>query len=193
MSENCAKVLVTASPLKDGNPRRDEEDFHLVSDDDGHIHLVDIHPLDVDIEPKFDALTSVVFRLFTRSNPTVAQIINLNNDAQLTNSNFDANREIRFHAHGWNSGSPISGAFVRNALLVRGDFNVFTVDWGAGSNTPEYALARSRVNSVGAVLALYADWINTRGVPFASMSAIGLSLGAHVVVRIELNCFENEK
>lgn len=61
---------------------------------------------------------------------------------------------------------------------------MFVADWGAGSNTPEYALARGRVNDVGVVCAMFVDWINSHGVPYTAMSAIGLSLGAHVVVSL---------
>lgn len=102
----------------------------------------------MDIEPRFNASSDVNFRLFTRSNPTAPQVINIFNDAELANSNFNPTHQTRFTIHGntvinnfyfsykfilflgWNFGGPLAGAFLRNAFLERGDFNVFTVDWG---------------------------------------------------------------
>lgn len=91
---NCKiRKLVAASPAL-----KDEEDWHLIPDADGKIHLVDIHPLDSDIEPQFNAFNDVVFRLFTRSNPT-PQVIGINNNAQLSSSNFNPNLQTRFTIH----------------------------------------------------------------------------------------------
>lgn len=83
---------------------------------------------------------------------------------------------------GWNFGGALAGAFLRSAWLDRDDFNVFTVDWGTGSITPNYALARGRVNAVGAVVAQFIDWINIHGVPFSNILVSGHSLGAHCAV-----------
>lgn len=148
------------------------------------MHLTDVHAVDIDIEPTFLPFTDVVFRLFTRLNPTTPQVVNINNVAQLLNSNFNPAHQTRFHVHGWNGGGPLSGAFIRNALIANGEFNVFVVDWGLGAITPNYALARGRVNGVGAVVGQYADFLNENGVPFSAMSAIGHSLGGHIVVSL---------
>ncbi|XP_037049497.1 lipase member H-like [Bradysia coprophila] len=174
-----------SSPILSNKPTNnteveDEQDWHLVPDGDGKLHIVNIHDgNDIDIEPNFVAFDQVVFRLFTRNNPTNAQTITIFNDAQLTNSFFLPSRQTRFTIHGWNFGGPMAGAFLRSAWLDRGDFNVFTVDWGTGAITPNYALARGRVNAVGAVVAQFIDWLNIRGVPFANILVSGHSLGAH--------------
>lgn len=122
----------------------------MIPDALGNMHLVDIKNYDVDeIVPAFNAFNDVVFRLFTRSNPTTPQVIVINNHAQLINSNFNVAHPSRFQIHGnlkfhsfeksvsnfkiclgWNGGGHAgTGAAVRNAYLERGDFNVFTVDW----------------------------------------------------------------
>lgn len=88
---------------------------------------------------------------------------------------------------GWNFGGALAGAFLRNAWLDRGDFNVFTVDWGTGAITPNYALARGRVNAVGAVVAQFIDWLNVRGVSFSNILVSGHSLGAHCAVSVSSN------
>lgn len=63
--------------------------------------------------------------------------------------------------------------------MNRGDnFNVFTVDWGIGATTPNYILARNRVNDAGQVVAQFIDFLNANGLPFSSVGLIGHSLGA---------------
>jgi len=157
-----------------------EEDWHLVPDADGKLHLVDIRALDMEVEPRFVPFTDVIFRLFTTSNPTAPQVITIYNDAQLLASNFNPALQTRFTIHGWNGGGPLAGAFLRNAFLQHGSFNVFTVDWGLGSITPNYPLARGRVTAVGQLVAQFIDWINTHGASFASISVTGHSLGGHI-------------
>lgn len=69
-------------------------------DTDGNLHLVDISSLDMDNAPAFNAPTDVIFRLFTRQNPTAAQTVPLNNNAVLNNSNYNPGLQTRFHIHG---------------------------------------------------------------------------------------------
>ncbi|KAJ6636328.1 Lipase member I [Pseudolycoriella hygida] len=157
-----------------------EEDWQLVPDSEGHMHLVDINNVDMEAEPAFNPDTDVIFRLWTRQNPTAGQIVTLGNNAQLAASNFVASRQTRFHAHGWNGGGPNTGALVRSALLEQLDCNVFVVDWGAGAQTPNYIAARNRVNPVGNVVGRYIIWINSHGTPYSIIGTIGHSLGAHV-------------
>lgn len=64
------------------------------------MHLVDTIDNELKNEPRFIAFNDVVFRLFTRNNPTVAQIVAIYNDAQLTSSNFNPTHQTRFHIHG---------------------------------------------------------------------------------------------
>jgi len=155
------------------------EDWQMVPDEDGNLHLVDINAVNMDAEPQFVA-TDIVFRLFTPQNPTAAQIIQLNNNAQLTASNYQPGRATRFHIHGWNGGGATTGAGQRNALIAQLNCNVFTVDWGVGAQTANYVAARNRVNLVGQTVANFIDWLNTsRGQAHSAITVIGHSLGAH--------------
>lgn len=72
----------------------------MVPDTDGKMHLVDIHSVDMEAEPAFNAPTDVIFRLWTRQNSASGQIVGLNNNGQLDASNYVASRQTRFHVHG---------------------------------------------------------------------------------------------
>lgn len=54
---------------------------------------------------------------------------------------------------------------------------MFTVDWGLGAGTPNYILARNRVNEVGQVLARFIDFLNEYGLNFSLIGVLGHSLG----------------
>jgi len=157
-----------------------QEDWQLIPDTDGNMHLVDINAVDMDAEPLFDAAADTRFHLFTRANPTVPQTIFLRNNPQLDGSNFVATRPTRFHIHGWGAGSANSGSEIRNAYLQQLDCNVFIVDWSVGSDTPNYILARNRVNGLGAAIADFILWIASRGTLYSQVMVMGHSLGAHV-------------
>lgn len=77
-----------------------EEDWQLVPDSDGHMHLVDISSVDMDAEPAFHAPTDVIFRLWTRQNSAEGRIVRMHNVGDLNASNFVASRQTRFHVHG---------------------------------------------------------------------------------------------
>lgn len=72
----------------------------MIPDASGHIHLIDIRMNDQEIAPLFNAFNDVIFRLFTRSNPTTPQFIRINNNDQLANSFFNVNHQTRLHIHG---------------------------------------------------------------------------------------------
>lgn len=158
----------------------DQEDWQLVPDSNGKLHLVDINSVDLAMEPQFDAFNDILFHLWTRANPVSHQTIRIHNNAQLDASNFHPQRQTRFHTHGWSAGGPTWGERIRTAMLNRLDCNYILLDWSAGSHTINYLAARNRVNQVGAVLAQFIDWINTRGTPFSAITVTGSSLGAHV-------------
>ncbi len=174
----------------------------------GHMHLVDIRSSDnqEEIAPLFNAFNDIVFRLFTRSNPTTPQVIQINNHGHLANSNFNVNHQTRIHIHGkilkfctfnsiyksivrflksgWQGGGhDNTGSVIRNAYINRGDFNVFTVDWGVGAGTVNYLLARNRVNEVGHVVAQFIDFLNVYGLPHSRVGLTGHSLGEYNFAR----------
>ncbi|XP_062555875.1 pancreatic triacylglycerol lipase-like [Armigeres subalbatus] len=155
----------------------------LVQDDAGNLHLVNPDPYTVigeELEPFFTPETDVIFRLFTRANPVHAQVLQWNNPASVSNSNFNPANPTRFTIHGWNGGET-SGlhANIRQNYFAVGDFNVISVDWGAGANTINYITARNRVASVGDIISRMVNTLVSAGMSRNSVSLIGHSLGAH--------------
>jgi len=181
-------ATVSASPIPEWEEVGEEfvtvadntEDWQLVPDTDGFLHLVDINAVDMEAEPLFVPAADIVIRLRTRQNTGAGFTVGLNNNAQLSASNFVASRPFTvYHIHGWNGGGAATGAAMSTAILNNQDANVFAVDWGVGAQTVNYIAARNRVGGVGGHCANYAVWLNSNGVAYANMVSIGHSLGAH--------------
>jgi hypothetical protein len=99
--------------------------WSIARNDDGRVHLVDLKPIEMEPEPQFNALNDVRFLLFTRNNPTSAQILNMHDLNTVRNSNWDPLRSVRFIIHGWQSNaSTAMNAFITRDLLARADHNV---------------------------------------------------------------------
>jgi len=182
-----AAATATAIPiLENGNVGNNFEavdkkgDWHLVPDFDGKMHLVDTSSVDMDAEPFFDPLADIHFRLFTRQNPSAGQLIVIHNNAQLAASNFNPTLPTRFMIHGWNGGGANSGGGMARAWLDQINCNAFGVDWGAGARTPNYILARNRVNVTGHVVGEYIQFLQRNGLSLSNVVVAGHSLGAHV-------------
>lgn len=78
---------------------RNTEDWQLVPDTDGNLHMVNIREISSDVTPSF-VPGDIVFRLFTRQNPTAATTVPFNNNAVLNSSNYNPALQTRFHIHG---------------------------------------------------------------------------------------------
>jgi pimeloyl-ACP methyl ester carboxylesterase len=157
--------------------------WNPVRDQDGRVHIFDRNPVELEQEPEpaFNAMTDVVFILFTRRNPTAGQIINFNMNS-VRNSQFAAAQGVRFIIHGWNSNrNTAMNNFMRNDFLALANHNVIVVDWGAGAQTPNYLTARNRVGDVGAAVARMMDELVGAGLSaFSRINVVGHSLGGHV-------------
>lgn len=97
----------------------------MTSDSQGNVHLLDLNPIEDAVEPAFVPANDVIFTLFTRLNPTVGQVINLNNEASIRNSNFNPAHPTRVTIHGWlgQAGDPIN-VNVNAAYFRHGEYNV---------------------------------------------------------------------
>lgn len=93
-------------------------------DQDGHMHLLDLNPIELEPEPAFDPNNDIHYLLFTRENPTTAQRITTDLET-VRNSNWNANNGVRLIIHGWNSGAGTAlNSFITRDLLSRDDHNV---------------------------------------------------------------------
>uniref|UniRef100_A0A0E4C745 Lipase domain-containing protein n=4 Tax=gambiae species complex TaxID=44542 RepID=A0A0E4C745_ANOGA len=160
------------------------DSWMLIPDGNGRLHLANLNPYNMDEtvpEPHFTAATDTIFRLYTRSNRDTPQVVGLNDAGSLSGSNFNAAHPTRFIIHGWNNdGFSEVNMILKDAWLDRGDFNVFTVDWGVGAQTINYPFARARVGAVGNVVSTFINFLQANtGITFASVSIAGHSLGAH--------------
>ncbi|XP_055538344.1 pancreatic triacylglycerol lipase-like [Wyeomyia smithii] len=161
-----------------------EQRHSLVYDARGNLHLVNQDPysvIDADLEPFFNAESDIIFRLYTRSNPNDEQVLVWSDPSTVQNSNFNPNHPTRFTVHGWNNdGSSAVHTNIRSNYFAVGDFNVISVDWGAGAQTINYISARNRVNAVGEIVSrMINTLVSASGVSRNTISIIGHSLGAH--------------
>lgn len=142
------------------------------------MHKDEIHSSEP--EGRFTAESDIVFLVFTRQNPTVGQIIQLENLDSLLSTNFNPANPTRFLIHGWNGGANAgSNNAPRNAYLEVGEFNVIVVDWGAGANS-NYITSRNRVGAVGAVVGRFIDFLVLQTEHrLDQIYVTGFSLGGH--------------
>ncbi|XP_022821802.1 pancreatic triacylglycerol lipase-like [Spodoptera litura] len=158
-----------------------ESRYIWMPDGDGKPHLVDLHePADVETIARNGANNQ--YWLFTRQNPTNAQILVNGNANSVANSNYRANRGLKVIVHGWNSnGNSAMNPQITSAFLAVQDVNVIVVDWRALANS-NYITATNGVPGVGQFLGNFLVWlINTAGGNWNNVHLVGFSLGAHVV------------
>lgn len=122
----------------------------------------------------------VVFRLYTRLEEN--RIVKLYDALLLTDSTFNVTQPTRFIIHGWRaSGKSKLNFNIRREYLRLGAFNVFIVDWGAGSNSVTYIRSKRRVKAVGKTVSDFIDFLHQQtGMDLTTVTVIGHSLGAHI-------------
>lgn len=162
-STNGEKVLVPSLSSDDG--------FEEVSTEDV-----------VEFTPFFVPETDIIFELFTQNNPNESQILSMSDPDSITGSYFDKNHPTRFTIHGWTGdGESSMNAYIRDAYMELGEFNVIYVDWGAAAQTPNYIAARNRVGPTGTQVGAFIQYLSeVTGASTREMTVIGYSLGAHV-------------
>ncbi|CAK1601792.1 unnamed protein product [Parnassius mnemosyne] len=151
-------------------------------DGNGVPHLVDLHEqLDDDfLRIKND--TDNQYWLYTRSNPTSAQLIIHGDKDTIWNSNYDGNKPLQVVVHGWNSDvNSYMNPLITSAFLAVLDTNVIVVDWSTLANS-NYFSATYGLPNVGQDLGNFLNWlIETAGGDWDHVHLVGFSLGAHVV------------
>lgn len=176
----CLIALVLGISAINCMPHSNGPKFAMVPDESGW-KLVNIN---AEPEPQnfYDPRTDIVFTLFTRNN-RAGQVIQWNDPSWIANSDFNPAHPTKVTVHGWRgaASSRVNGN-VHEALFQVGEFNCITVDWSVGAADLNYITARNRVGETGIVVAqLLRMIIAETGADVTQMSAIGHSLGGHVV------------
>lgn len=105
----------------------------LIPDAEGKMHLIDLNPYDVPIEPLFVAEKDVKFILSTRKTKKHGEEINFD-VSSIEDSTFDSNHPSRITLHGWNGDeTSFVNSKVTEEYLRLGDFNCIMVDWSRGA------------------------------------------------------------
>lgn len=178
-------AAVAANVIKDPTAGYKEGDrfFYFPGDGDDTLHLVDTEEF-VDhefIRSYTRNPNNNGYWLFTRANPTTAQVIEIFNANSLLNSNFDSSKPIKVLAHGWNGdGSNSMNRQLTEAFLQDGDYNVFVLDWRRLANR-NYLTAKNGVPAVGRGLGQFLSWLVSLGASYDNMHLVGFSLGGHLV------------
>ncbi|XP_077988166.1 pancreatic lipase-related protein 2-like [Glandiceps talaboti] len=121
------------------------------------------------------------YRLYTRNNRVVAQIVDPHDESSLRNSNFNTNQDTKFIIHGFTeSGDSQWMIDMKNEFLDLAAMNVFIVDWQDGASGPTYGQAKDNTESVGKETSDMIKFLNSvDNHAFGRVHIIGFSLGAH--------------
>jgi len=180
-------IAAIASPTYDATASKykgnySTDNFVEIPDGFGGMKLVNLDE-EPAVDPFFDPPADVRFLLFTRYNPTNAQIIRFNDMNSVAASHFSSTRPTKIIAHGWqsNANTPVN-TMTRDAYLRTFDVNIIVVDWSVGAANPNYITSRGHVNPVGELIALFLDNLRAANFlpDFSRVTCIGQSLGAHV-------------
>ncbi|XP_055591364.1 phospholipase A1-like [Uranotaenia lowii] len=169
---------------RDPPDQPDTTDFWLaenfIVDDEGRIYPI---ADDFDKGPPFDAERDTVFRLYTKDNLD-HEILKLDEEDSIVSSRFNVSHPTKFTIHGFqSSGDHPMNTVIRKQYFALGEFNVFVVDWSAGSgqDLASYFSVRQRVSAVGKAISRFIDkLVQATEVSLSEISLIGFSLGAHI-------------
>ncbi|XP_075152331.1 phospholipase A1 member A-like isoform X2 [Haematobia irritans] len=124
----------------------------------------------------------VSFHLYTRQNPTQAQLIFIDKDirtSNLTQSFYDNRYPSKIIIHGYNANMFLhSLALMKDEYLSKGDYNIFYVDWSTLAYGPCYINAVYNIHHTGTCIAQLVERI--RDLKSSDIHLIGFSLGAHI-------------
>ncbi|KAL4711535.1 hypothetical protein ACJJTC_000551 [Scirpophaga incertulas] len=121
----------------------------------------------------------IQYKLFTRTNPDVFQLIPVGNLVALRSSNFNVSSPTVIYLMGFSEASTgPSTTTLRNTYLSSGEYNFIAVDWSRLIAFPWYASAVRNTRYMGRRLATYVQFLESAGVAATSLHVIGFSLGA---------------
>ncbi|XP_013149161.1 PREDICTED: pancreatic lipase-related protein 2-like [Papilio polytes] len=176
-------VLATFVCVSLAVPVTKDERFIEVIGGDDKIHIVDLEEkIDEDVLQRMARNPRNRYFLYTRLNPTSAQLLQIDNIDSVLSSNFNPNVPTVVVAHGWFSNQNTNiNPVIRDAYLERSDVNVIILDWSRIA-MGSYLNAIANIPNVGKALGQFLNFLSeTTGASLESMHLAGFSLGSHVV------------
>ncbi|XP_063829124.1 pancreatic lipase-related protein 2 [Ostrinia nubilalis] len=126
-----------------------------------------------------DGTVDIQYKLFTRANPRIFQVLQPGTAADLQRSAFDFTRSTIIYLMGFSeSTNGPSTTTLRDTYLTAGDYNFIAVDWSRLIAFPWYITAVRNTHYMGMHLANFVEFLQRAGVPASSLHVIGFSLGA---------------
>ncbi|XP_022230241.2 pancreatic triacylglycerol lipase [Drosophila obscura] len=125
----------------------------------------------------------IKFMLYTRRNRNTAQLLHLNDDGRLAQSNFNFNYPLAVYLHGFSesaTGERQSSQELKDAFLRRGNHNVILIDWSAMTAVPWYSNSVENLPITARYIARFLRYLVGRGYAAKHIHLIGFSLGAEV-------------
>ncbi|RUS82423.1 hypothetical protein EGW08_009811 [Elysia chlorotica] len=131
--------------------------------------------------PQAPSEVGTLFRLYTRRNRDVPQLLVPHDRSSIIQSHLNGRRPTKIIIHGFlQTGTMEYVLNMKTALLDKGPMNVLVVDWENGAAFP-YNQAVANTRLVAAQLyVLLDDMVRARQVDVSKVHIIGHSLGAHV-------------
>lgn len=126
-----------------------------------------------------DNTIDIQYLLFTRSNPSIPEIIEPFDSSGLSRTRLNRSRPVVLYLFGFSeSAAGPSTTNLRNAFLKRGDYNFIAVNWSRLVVFPWYISAVRNARYMGQQLADFIEFLNDNGVLPGSLHVVGFSLGA---------------
>uniref|UniRef100_A0A336M620 CSON012680 protein n=1 Tax=Culicoides sonorensis TaxID=179676 RepID=A0A336M620_CULSO len=126
--------------------------------------------------------SDVKFYLFTRDNPEDRQYVHIDKSIEssnLTESFFDPFKPVKIIIHGYNADMFLTPLIdMKKEYLIRGEYNLFYVDWSVLAMGPCYPSAVHNVKHIGTCVGQLINRILDSGTE--NIHLIGFSLGAQV-------------
>lgn len=134
-------------------------------------------------EDTCDPLTDLKFLLYTQMNLNNPQSLQLMDSKSVFTSNFNESLTTVYLIHGWNADR--NGQLnldIRHALnSMNQTLNIIVVEWKNCAQSSNYDVVRYRLESVGAVVARFIDFIiDLYPTHLDNTELVGHSFGAHV-------------
>ncbi|CAH0588074.1 unnamed protein product [Chrysodeixis includens] len=137
---------------------------------------------ELDEEVIEDAAASNVYLLYTRRNPTDAEILEIDDKDSIRKSNFKSSKKTIVIAHSWlGDENNDMNAVIRDAFLAQEDGNVIVLDWRKQA-VSNYVTAARAAPEVGRGLGKFITFLTkVTKQSLKKIHLVGFGLGAHLV------------